>query len=86
MITQEHEDAKPLPKQESKARVRLGDWRQYRADILNTAVLQSSVSMNFSTVLPEKLKRPQLLKKFRAFYGTPRFITVFTNARHLSLS
>ena len=28
----------------------------------------------------------QLVKKFPAFYGTRRFITAFTNARHLSLS
>jgi hypothetical protein len=40
----------------------------------------------WSRVLPEKLKRPQLLKKFPAFYGTQRFITEFTRARHLSLS
>ena len=39
-----------------------------------------------SWVLPEKLTRPQLLKKFAAFYGTRRFITAFTRARHLSLS
>ena len=29
---------------------------------------------------------PQLVKKFPAFYGTRRFITAFTSARHLSLS
>jgi hypothetical protein len=29
----------------------------------------------WSRVLPEKLKRPKLLKKFPAFYGTRRFIT-----------
>jgi hypothetical protein len=28
----------------------------------------------WSRVLPEKLKRPGLLKKFPAFYGTQRFI------------
>jgi hypothetical protein len=28
----------------------------------------------------------QLVKKFSAFYGNLRFITVFTRARHLSLS
>jgi hypothetical protein len=32
----------------------------------------------WSRVLPEKLKRPELLKKFPAFYGTRRFITAFT--------
>ena len=39
-----------------------------------------------STVLLQKLSGPQLVKKFPAFYGTRRFLTVFTNARHLSLS
>jgi hypothetical protein len=36
-------------------------------------------------VLLEKLVL-QLIKKFPAFYGTPKFITVLTSARHLSLS
>jgi len=39
-----------------------------------------------STVLLEKLTSFQLVKKFPTFYGTRRFITAFTNARHLSLS
>jgi hypothetical protein len=38
-----------------------------------------------STVL-EKLTGLQLVKKFPAFYGTRRFITTFTHARHLFLS
>jgi len=33
----------------------------------------------------EKLTATQLVKKFPAFYGTRRFITVFTTARHWSL-
>jgi len=28
----------------------------------------------------------QLVKNFPAFYGTRKFVTVFTSARHLSLS
>ena len=40
----------------------------------------------WSTVLLEKLTGLQLVKKFSAFYGTRRFITAFTSARHLSLS
>jgi hypothetical protein len=40
----------------------------------------------WSRVLPEKLKRPKLLKKLPALYGTRRFVTAFTRARHLSLS
>ena len=34
----------------------------------------------------EKLSGSQLVMKFPAFYGTRRFITAFTSARHLSLS
>jgi hypothetical protein len=40
----------------------------------------------WSRVLLEKLTGFQLVKKFLAFYGTRRFITTFTSARHLSLS
>ena len=39
-----------------------------------------------SRVLLEKLTDSQLVKNFSAFYGTRRFITAFTIARHLSLS
>ena len=37
-------------------------------------------------VLPEQLTGLQLLKKFPAFHGTPRFIKALTSVRHLSLS
>ena len=37
-------------------------------------------------VLLEKLTGSQPVKKFPAFYGTRRFITAFTSARHLSLT
>ena len=40
----------------------------------------------WSRVLLEKLTGLQLVKKFPAYYGTRRFITAFTSARHLSLS
>ena len=40
----------------------------------------------WSRVLLEKLTDLQLIKKFPAFYRTPKFITVLTSARHLSLS
>ena len=39
----------------------------------------------WSRVLLEKLTGFQLVKKFPAFYGTRKFITAFTSARHLSL-
>jgi hypothetical protein len=37
-------------------------------------------------VLLETLTGFQLVKKFPKFYGTRRFITAFTSARHLSVS
>ena len=37
-------------------------------------------------VLLEQLTGLQLVKKFPAFHGTPRFITSITTVRHLSLS
>jgi len=40
----------------------------------------------WSRVLLQKLTVTQLVKKFPAFYRTRRFITVFTTARHWSLS
>ena len=40
----------------------------------------------WSRVLLEKLAGLQLVKKFPAFYGTRRFLTALTSARHLSLS
>jgi hypothetical protein len=36
----------------------------------------------WSRVLLEKLTTTQLAKKFPAFYGTPRFITMFTRVNH----
>jgi len=38
-----------------------------------------------SRVFLEKLRGCQRVKKFRAFYGTRRFITAFTKVRYLSL-
>ena len=40
----------------------------------------------WSRVLLEKLASLYLVKKFPAFYGTRRFLTALTSARHLSLS
>jgi hypothetical protein len=39
-----------------------------------------------SRFLLEKLTGSQLVKKFPAFFGTRKFITAFSRARHLSLS
>jgi len=49
-------------------------------------VKQHNIVTAWSRVIPEKLTGPQLAKKFPAFYGTQKFITAFTGARHLSLS
>ena len=40
----------------------------------------------WSRVLLEKLTGLQLVKRFPAFYETPKFITALTSAHHLSLS
>ena len=54
--------------------------------LLNLTYLLIYLLTLCSTVLLEKLTGPQTVKKFSAFYGTRRFITTFTSARHLSLS
>ena len=56
---------------------------------LNTYLLTNLLTYlltPWSRVLLEKLTGLQLVKKFPALYGTRKFITVFTSARHLSLS
>ena len=67
---------------------------RYKEDILKNFMLsfcvRDSISSYFLTpwsrVLLEKLTGLQLVKKFPTFYGTRKFITVFTSARQLSLS
>jgi hypothetical protein len=56
-------------------------WLFMYFDILLTYLLTPC-----SRVLLEKLTRSCLVKKFPVFYGTRRFTTPFTSARHLSLS
>jgi hypothetical protein len=53
---------------------------------LSKVIILTCLLTPWSRFLPEKIKRPELLKKFPAFYGTRRFITAFTKALHLSLS
>ena len=57
---------------------------QERASMLRPTYI--ALFTPWSRVLLERLASSQLVKKFSAFYGTPRFITAFTGARHLSLS
>jgi hypothetical protein len=44
------------------------------------------VLTTLNIVLFESLTGSQLIEEFLAFYGTRRFIAVFTGARHVSLS
>jgi hypothetical protein len=50
------------------------------------AYIMSLTHHSWSWALLEKLPIVQPLKNFPAFYGTRRFITVFTTALHWSLS
>ena len=68
---------------------------EYRSlSSLLRSFLHSLITMSLLTylftpwcrVLLEKLTGLQLVKKFPAFCGTRRFITVLTSVRHLSLS
>jgi len=60
------------------------------ADIFNAIFIKYTyitfLPTPWSRVLLLKLTGFQLVQKFTAFYGTRRFITAFTSARHLSLS
>jgi hypothetical protein len=53
--------------------------------IVNNCILTYWLT-HWSRVLLEKLTATQLVKKFTAFYGNRRFITVLKTARHWSLS
>ena len=44
------------------------------------------LKIHLNIIFLEMLTVSQLVKKFPPFYGTRRFITAFTSARHLSLS
>jgi hypothetical protein len=58
----------------------------YSSQCLTVTTASFQYLTAWSRVLPEKLTVPQLVNKFPTFYGTRRFITAFTTARHLSLS
>jgi len=52
---------------------------------LNNLNVKLKITNSMKPDVFEKLTVTQLLKKFSAFYGTWRFITVLTRARHWSL-
>jgi len=54
--------------------------------LMNNPVLTYLFSYSMIQGPFEKLTDFQVVKKFPSFYGTRRFITAFTRARHLSLS
>jgi hypothetical protein len=60
------------------------NWKKQHNNYIYMCVLY--VLTPWRRVLLEKLPSFQLVKKFPALYGTRRFITAFTSARHLSLS
>jgi hypothetical protein len=55
-----------------------------RYQILLDYWLLSLLFTAWSRVLLQKITGSQAVKKFPAFYGTGRFITAFTNVRHLT--
>jgi hypothetical protein len=54
--------------------------------IMHTFCLKQDSLTPWSWALLEKPPVAQLLKNFPTFYGTQRFITVFTKALHWSLA
>jgi hypothetical protein len=54
--------------------------------IITIIIIIYSILTPHNKVLLEKLTGLQPVKKFPAFYGTRKFITAFTSARHLYLS
>jgi hypothetical protein len=54
--------------------------------VLNSESFDYKYLFPWSRVLREKLTVAQPLKKFPVFYGPRRFMTLFTTARHWSLS
>jgi hypothetical protein len=63
-----------------------GLWEETGSHILPNVAPKINELTPWRRVLFEKPTVTQLVKKFPAFYGTWRFITVFTTARHWSLS
>jgi len=53
---------------------------------LHCASERSLINTKYMGQSPEKLTGPQLVKKLPTFYGTWRFITLFTRDCHLSLT
>ena len=64
-----------------------GTYREGQVSALNRVQKGAAYLLTpWCRVLLEKLNGLQLVKKFPAFHGTPKFITTLTSFRHLSLS
>ena len=59
--------------------------RQINFETMATLYFTPYLLTPWSRVIFEKLTSSQLVKKFPTFYGTRKFTTAFTSARHLSL-
>jgi hypothetical protein len=67
----------------------LFDFRRssgYICQVSGSVLSSRTTTTPWSRGLLEKLTVSQLVKNFPAFYGTRRFITAFTRARHMPLS
>jgi len=65
-----------------KSQANQSTWNQHRA----LECMELRTHNPWSKALLDKLTGSQIVKKFPAFYGTRRFVTAFTSARHKSLS
>ena len=66
--------------------VRSKEGRKMALNVKWTFIVGQYLLTPWNRVLLEQPTSFQLVKKFSSFYGTRRFITAFTSARHLSLS
>jgi hypothetical protein len=73
-------------KMRSRCETALSFWKSVLSGMEIYTYLLTYLLTPWSKVLLEKLTGSQLVKKFPTFYGTRRFITAFTSARHLPLS
>ena len=60
--------------------------KAYRSELIPSQYFNTYLLTALSRVLLEKLTGSAASQEIPAFYGTRRFISVFTSARHLSLS
>ena len=59
---------------------------QFCKGMFSPSTPHSTALTQWSRIFLEKLTVAQLVQTLTAFYGTRRFITVFTRAQHVSIS